>query len=190
VATIDLARMLRRLKPEKRRARLVRRPDSDLSFVEGDTLAGPPLLLDTCVYLHVLRGKTPERVDVLLRSRTLLHSAVAIGELTNRLGARAPAKQRDRAARANLVRAIVEIPEHRVVAPSVTMWAEAGILAGLRARLGGFNEGLEQESLNDALILVQARAEGAIVLTENLSDFDPLQQLVPDAHVLFYRASA
>jgi hypothetical protein len=39
------------------------------------------------------------------------------------------------------------------------------------------------------LILVQARAESAVVPTENLSDFDPLQQLAPDARVLFYRAN-
>jgi predicted nucleic acid-binding protein len=188
--TIGLARTLRRLKPEKRRARLLRRSESELSFVDDENLAGPPLMLDTCVYLHVLRGKTPDKVDALLRSRTLLHSAVAIGELTNRLGARVPFSERERAARAKLVRAIAEIPEHRVVAPSVAMWGEAGVLAGLRARLAGFNKGQEQESLNDGLILVQARAEGAVVLTENLSDFDPLQQLAADARVLFYRANA
>lgn len=186
---IGLARTLRRLKPEKHRARLLRRPDSDLPFVEDARLAGPPLLLDTCVYLHVLRGKTPDTADALLRSRTLLHSAVAIGELTNRLGARVPSNDKQRAARSKLVRAITEIPEHRVIAPSVAMWSEAGVLAGMRARLGGLNKGQEQESLNDALILVQARAEGAVVLTENFSDFDLLQQLSPDARVVFYRTS-
>jgi predicted nucleic acid-binding protein len=188
VPRIDLARTLRRLKPDKRRPRLLRRAESDLSFVAAENQAGPPLMLDTCVYLHVLRGKTPDRVDALLRSRTLLHCAVAIGELTNRLGARVPLNERERGARANLVRAIAEIPEHRVVAPSVAMWGEAGMLAGLRARLAGFNEGQAQETLNDALILVQARAEGAVVLTENIGDFDLLQQLLPDSRVLFYRA--
>ena len=220
----DLARALRRLKPEKRAAPLVRRADADLAFVDDASLAGPPLMLDTCVYLHVLRGKTPDKVDALLRTRTLLHSAVAIAELANRLGARAPANERERDARAKLARAIAEIPEHRVVTPSVVTWGEAGILAGLHARLehdaekwvpvfgktscsdnkikrdgdskkshhalAGFNKGQEQDSLNDALLLVQARAAGAIVLTENVADFDPLQQLVPDARVLFYRAMA
>jgi predicted nucleic acid-binding protein len=190
VPPFDLARALRRLKPEKRRAPLLRRPDAELPFVDNEGLAGPPLLLDTCVYLHVLRGKTPDKVDALLRSRTLLHSAVVIGELANRLGARVPSNQKERAARVLLARAIAEIPEHRVVAPSVSMWGEAGILAGLHARLAGFNKGQEQDSLNDAIILVQARTEGAIVLTENLADFDPLQQLAPDARVLFYRANA
>jgi predicted nucleic acid-binding protein len=186
--TIDLARTLRRLKPEKRRARLLRRPDSALPFVDDASLAGAPLLLDTCVYVHVLRGQTPQMVDALLCSRTLLHSAVAVGELTNRLGARVPSNLKERAARAELIRAITDIPEHRVVAPSVAMWGEAGILAGLRSRLTGFTRGQEQESLNDALILLQARSEGAVVLTENLADFDLLQQLVPETRVLFYRA--
>jgi predicted nucleic acid-binding protein len=163
--------------------------DADLSFVDNEGLAGPPLLLDTCVYLHVLRGKTPDKVDALLRSRTLLHSAVAIGELANRLGARVPSNAKDRAARAKLSRAIADIPEHRVVTPSVAMWGEAGILVGLHARLAGFNRGQEQDSLNDAILLVQAHAAGAIVLTENLADFDILQQLVPHARVLFYRAN-
>ncbi|HML12324.1 MAG TPA: PIN domain-containing protein [Xanthobacteraceae bacterium] len=187
---IDFARTLRRLKPERRRARLLRRPDAEFTFAGAADLAGPPLLLDTCVYLHVLRGKTPERVDLLLRSRTLLHSAVAVAELTNRLGARLASSERERAARDKLIRVIRDIPAHRVIAPSAAMWGEAGMLAGLRARLAGFNRGQEQESLNDALILVQARAAGAIVLTENLSDFDPLQQLAPDTRVLFYRARA
>jgi predicted nucleic acid-binding protein len=189
VPPIDLARALRRLKPERRRVRLLRRPDSALPFVDHEDLAGPPLLLDTCVYLHVLRGKTPERLDALLRSRTLLHSAVAVAELTNRLGARIASTERERAGRDQLFRVIRKIPEHRVVAPSVARWSEAGVLAGMRARLGGFNKGQEQENLNDALILLQARGEGAVVLTENLSDFDPLQQLAPDARVLFYRAT-
>jgi predicted nucleic acid-binding protein len=189
VPPFDLARALRRLKPEKRTAPLARRADADLAFVDKESLAGPPVLLDTCVYLHVLRGKTPDAVDTLLRTRTLLHSAVAIAELANRLGARLPSNDKERAARATLARAIADIPAHRVVTPSAAMWGEAGILAGLHARLGGFNKGQEQDSLNDAILLVQARAEGAAVLTENLADFDPLQQLIPDARVLFYRAS-
>jgi predicted nucleic acid-binding protein len=190
VPPFDLARALRRLKPEKRAAPLARRADAGLTFVDNESAAGPPLLLDTCVYLHVLRGKTPDKVDALLRTRTLLHSAVAIAELANRLGARVPRNEKERAARATLARVIAEIPAHRVVTPSVVMWGEAGILAGLRARLGGFNKGQEQDSLNDALLLVQARAEGATVLTENLADFDLLQQLLPDARVLFYRTNA
>jgi hypothetical protein len=36
---------------------------------------------------------------------------------------------------------------------------------------------------------VQARDQGAALLTANLRDFDILQQLVPAAQVVFYRAA-
>jgi hypothetical protein len=46
---IDLASALRRLKPEKRIQPRVRRPDHELTFIDHEQLAGPPLLLDTTV---------------------------------------------------------------------------------------------------------------------------------------------
>jgi len=186
-AEFDLDRALRRLKPEKHPGVLSRRPDTELSFVDDEELAGPPLLLDTCVYLHVLRGKIPDKVDGLLRTRTLHHSATAICELANRFGARIPANQREEAAREQLAKAIRDIPAHRIVFPTAAIWGEAGILAGLRARVGGFNPGQEQDGLNDALMFLQAQAIGATLLSANVADFDILQQLVPTGRVVFYR---
>lgn len=184
----DLDRALRRLKPEKYASLLSRRQDAELSFVDDEELVGSPLLPDTCVYLHVLYGKTPGKVDALLRTRTLYHSATAICELTNRLGARLPANQSERAAREKLAKVIRDIPSHRVVVATAAIWGEAGILAGLRARVGGFKPGQEQDGLNDALIFLQAQAVGATLRSANLADFDILQQLVPTGRVAFYRA--
>ena len=97
------------------------------------------------------QGKTPQKVDSLLETRLLFHSATAIGELTYRFGARVAGNLGEKAAREKLAVAIRRIPGHRVVAPTVAIWGEAGILAGLRARLGGFTQLANQSLLNDAL---------------------------------------
>jgi predicted nucleic acid-binding protein len=186
----DLDRALRRYKPEKFTANLVRRDDVELPFVDDEDLAGAPLLLDTGVYLHVLRGKAPQKVKDLLRTRTLFHSATVISELTLRFGARLPANEKEKFARERLATAIRDIPAHRAVCPSTAMWGEAGILGGLRARVGGFASGQERRALNDALVFLQALAIGAFVLTENIADYDILQQLVPIGRALFYRAAS
>jgi predicted nucleic acid-binding protein len=185
----DVNGSLRRLKPDKRTSQLARRSDADLTFVEGEQAAGPPLLLDSTVYIHVLTGKTPTKVDQLLRVRTINHSSVVVCELTNRLGARLPRNDREIQARGNLLEAINGIPAHRLLTPTAKNWGEAGILAGIVARLGGHPAARTQEDLNDALIFLQARASGSAILTANVADFDQLQQLLPDVPVLFYRAS-
>lgn len=146
---------------------------------------GAPLLLDTTVYLHVLRGKTTPLVDALLRTRALYHSATAVAELTFRFGARRAASARERAARAQLEGAVEEIPTHRLIWPTPEIWAEAGILAGMRARAGDLPA--SQQGLNDALILLQARRVGAMALTANVDDFDILSQIAGGAGVVYYR---
>lgn len=187
-AGFDLDKALRRLKPEKYATGLARRSDPELEFVEDAHPNGQPLLLDTCVYLHALQGRAPQKVDDLLRSRMLYHSATVIGELVNRFGARIPTNDPEKKARDGLAGTIRDIPLYRIVSPTVTIWGEAGILAGLRARLGGFNKGREQDALNDALIFLQALTLGSAVLTENIADYDIMQQIVPAGRVLFYRA--
>jgi predicted nucleic acid-binding protein len=187
-AAFNLDRALRRYKPDKRFAILRRRDEGELPYVDREELIGSPLLLDTCVYLHVLRGKTPQKVDSLLEGRLVFHSATAIGELTHRFGARLPMNQKEKAAREKLAVAIRRIPAHRVVAPTVAIWGEAGILAGLRARVGGFSQLANQSTLNDALLFLQALVIGAVVLTENVGDYDIFHQMHPNGRALYYRA--
>lgn len=185
MTTFNLDKVLRRLKPEKHLAPFKHRDDSALSFVEDEAIVGPPLLLDTNVYINVLKGKTPAKVDDLLGARTLYHSAVAIAELAISFGKRLPANPAEMNAREILAQSLRQIPPHRTVAPTTAIWGEAGILAGLRARVGGIQ--LAADQLNDALIFLQASTLGAVVLTENLADFDIFQQIAPSGRVLFYR---
>ncbi len=117
----------------------------------------------------------------------MYHSATAIAELTNRFGSRIPANARERSAHEILKATINDIPDHRIVAPSAQIWAEAGVLAGICARVRGYRPPQSQDGLHDALILLQARDVGAAVLTANVEDFDILQQIVPNARVIFYR---
>jgi predicted nucleic acid-binding protein len=72
------------------------------------------------------------------------------------------------------------------VNPDQRVWRDAGILAGLLARLQQYGKAEQRKSLNDALIFLSAAKAGLTVLTRNLSDFDLLLQLAPYGKVLFY----
>ena len=83
-------------------------------------------------------------------------------------------------------RTIEDMPGHRISSPSETAMGEAGMLAGLAARLLGV-EGAEQPLLlNDASLYLQALERGWNVLTRNVRDFDIFDQLLPANRVLFY----
>ncbi len=71
--SFDLARALRRLRPERHRDKFVRRPDEALPFVTDVASPGRELLLDTTVYIDVLQGRTPNSVDRMLQPRVINH---------------------------------------------------------------------------------------------------------------------
>lgn len=71
--SFDLAASLRRLKPEKKTDPLRRRGDDALPFVADGATVGPPLLLDTTVYIDTLQDRLPEEVADLLRLRRIDH---------------------------------------------------------------------------------------------------------------------
>jgi hypothetical protein len=83
---------------------------------------------------------------------------------------------------------ILDIPVHRLNAPSLRAQAEAGILAGFAARLAGIHAGARQGLLNDAMLYLQAIEQGHALLTRNIRDFDWFEQLLPSGRALFYRA--
>jgi predicted nucleic acid-binding protein len=77
-------------------------------------------------------------------------------------------------------------PAHRILNPDREIWREAGILAGLLARLQGYGKTVQRKALNDALIFLTAAKHGCTVLTRNLSDFYLLQQLDARGSALFH----
>ena len=183
--SFDLKRSLRRFKPGRRTTRLIRRPDAALSFISEKATGGPELLLDTCVYIDVLQRRAPERLKTLLAARLCNHSGIALAELTHLFGRLDPRDNRTRAVIAEISGIILEIPEHRLTAPSTNVLGEAGILVGLSARLAGVRSG--PALLNDAALYLQAIEQGQTLLTRNVREFDWFDQLLPSNRVLFYR---
>ncbi len=183
----DLAATLRRLKPEKRLAPLIRRADSELPFVNDPVISGPGLLLDTSVYIDVLQGRAPQAVKDLLLARDVNHSSVAIAELVHLFGRLDPLHKDTAGVLAPIAAAIAEIRPHRLTAPSMQAWAEAGIVTGMIARLIGLPKVDRQPMLNDATIFIQALESGYTVLTGNVSDMDLIAQIVPSGRALLYR---
>lgn len=186
---VDLARSLRRIKPGRFRGTLPRRDDAELEFVDDASAFGPPLLLDTCVYVDALEDSLPHAAETLLRTRTLMHLSVVLGELSHNFGRLDPAHPRTRGHLNALAGVIADIPPHRLEdSVSAGVLLEAGILSGLVFRLGGFQPGQEVAALNDATIYLHALARGYVVLIRNIRDFDRMSRIVPQGRVLFYRA--
>lgn len=163
-----------------------RRPREELPFAKAPVAAGTALLLDTCVYVDVLQGRTPEAVDELLEVRTLNHSTVCLAELTNLFGRLDPAHPETKGALRSVRRTIEDIPEHRLSSPSGAAMGEAGMLTGLVGRLSGLGRSERTGLLNDASLYLQALERGWTVLTRNIRDFDSFDQLLPAGRVLFY----
>jgi predicted nucleic acid-binding protein len=184
--SFDLKRSLRRLKPARRISRLKRRPDEALPFVSERPAGGLELLLDTCVYIDILQRRAPERVKRLLAVRLSNHSGVVVAELTHLFGRLDPRDDRTGRVLAEIAGIISDMPKHRLSAPSVNVLGEAGILAGLIARLSTVDAGREQALLNDAMLYLQAVENGQAVLTRNVREFDWFDQLFPCDRVLFY----
>jgi predicted nucleic acid-binding protein len=185
----DLARSLRRIKPERFSGSLPRRNDAALDFADAAALFGPPLLLDTCVYVDNLEGSLPPQVESLLRTRTLMHLSVVLGELSHNFGRLDPGHPSTREHLNELAGMIEDIPRHRIEGTvTAGVLLEAGIVSGLVFRLGGFQPGQEVAALNDATIYLHALKSGYTVLTRNIRDFDFMNQIVPSGRVLFYRA--
>ena len=149
-------------------------------------LAGPPLLLDTTVYIDVLRGDLPIAVEDLMRGRQINHSAIALSELAHGLGRLDPDHRGTEKVAKTIAQAIDDVPSHRLAAPSCQCVVEAGILSGVVARLRTFADEQRQAFFNDAVLFLQAVEQGCCLLSRNVADFDCLLQLVPAGRVILY----
>lgn len=184
--SFDLARALRRIKPQRTEKTMRRRPVADLPRLQTPISAGLELLPDTCVYVDVLQGRSLASVDELLETRIVNHSTVCLAELTHLFGRLDPAHPATKTVLREIRRTIEDIPGHRLFSPSETAMGEAGMLAGLVARLSGAERGERPALLNDASLYLQALERGWIVLTRHVRDFDYFDQLLPVGRVLFY----
>lgn len=146
----------------------------------------PKLLLDTTVYIDALQGHKPAEVDRALDAGDLWHITVTEAELSTLSGLLDPSKAETTAAVAAVAEVIERRPAHRILNPDREVWREAGILAGLLARLQGYGKHQQRQAMNDALIFLTAAKYGCVVLTRNLSDFDLLMQLDGRGKALFY----
>lgn len=155
-------------------------------MVSVPVAAGSPLLLDTCVYIDVLQGRTSPIVDDLLQVRIVNHSAVCVAEMTHLFGRLDPAHAGTKGVLDEIRRTIDDIPSHRLSAPSDTAMAEAGMLAGLVSRLLDLDRSRWTLLLNDAMLYLQALESGCTVLTRNVREFDCFDQLLPASRILLY----
>jgi predicted nucleic acid-binding protein len=186
--SFDLDVALRAIKPQRRRAPLVRRSASDLTWAADEAPIGRPSMLDTTVYVDVLRGRSPDDVDSLLRFRTCNHSAVCLSELTHAFGRLDPDHSDTKSVLKTIREMLNDIPAHRLHTPDDDIWGRAGMLAGMLFRHSGLpaKQGHERRFVNDALLYLQARRLGCAVLTRNIRDFDWLNQLLPSGRVICY----
>lgn len=182
----DFNGTLRRLRPDKHRAQLKPRAESELEFI-GTTKQQPTkLLYDTTVYIDILQGRFPQHGEAMLRATETWHSPVTEAELAATCGLLDPAHSRTREIVEQVAAVIDRRPSYRTITPDAEIWREAGILSGMLARTQGYRKEQRRRVLNDALLFETARKHGCAVLTRNVVDFDLLQQLDPSGHVMFY----
>jgi predicted nucleic acid-binding protein len=179
-------RSLRRFKPEKHQQRLQPRDRSRLLFLGRLDRPLPKLLLDTTVYIDELQGRLPPEAELALRAADLWHSSVTGAEMIALAGLLDPRHRDTPRAVRQIALSLDKRPGHRMINPDEEIWREAGILAGLLARLQQYGRAERRRVLNDALILLSAAKHGCAVLTRNVADFDLLMQLAPFAKAVFY----
>ena len=175
-----------RLKPEKHQKGLTYRDRFQLRYLKNLKPPLPKLLLDTTVYIDALQGRLPDDMEVALRTASLWHSSVTEAELAALAGLPDPAHPETASVIARVTESIELRPEHRILTPDRDAWREAGILAGLLARLQQYGKIEQRRALNDALIFLTATRNGCVVLTRNVTDFDLLMQLDARGQAVFY----
>ena len=181
---------LRRLKPDKHRAQLRPRAESELEFIETTSHRPAKLLYDTTVYIDILKGRFPQQGEAMLRATEAWHSPVTEAELAATCGLLDPAHSQTPGIIEQIAAVIDRRPSYRTIPPDPEIWREAGVLSGTLARTQGYGKEQRRRVLNDALLFATARKYGCAVLSRNVRDFDLLQQLDPSGKVMFYKVGA
>jgi hypothetical protein len=185
----DIQSIIARNDPGRWPRPLTHRPKADLPFDPLQVPAEAFLLFDATVYIDQLKGQVPTSIVNLVASRTILHGAPALAELTVTIGALDPADSRTQAALIPIVEMLTRIDPSRIIAPSYDVWLEAAMMAGILARTQAIPKQDRRRFHNDALLFLQAADTGAVMLSRNSRDLDLLLQLKPRTHVLLYDKS-
>ena len=180
----DAARRWARFDPG---ATPARREPKDLPFVDANALGGQGLLLDTCVYIDQMQGRSPLVLEDLIARRQVNHSTVAIQELMHTVGVLSPSDARTAGVIAAIGKQIKAMPPHRIFAPDTEVLGRAALLSGMLSRLRSYAKDGRSRALQNCVLFLQARKLGLVVLTANVSDYDLLLQLIPYGRALFYR---
>ncbi|MCJ2135898.1 type II toxin-antitoxin system VapC family toxin [Methylobacterium sp. J-026] len=143
-------------------------------------------VLDTGVYIHSAAGRLPTDLCRLLDRALLFHCAVALSELAVGVAAADPRGPNWMALRDHYADLFAQIPDTRLLTPDAQTFADAGLLAGMLARLQGYQSHQRTACLADALIFLTAARAGLPVLTANRDDFDVIQQLAPEGRFVVY----
>jgi predicted nucleic acid-binding protein len=166
---------------------LSRRVDAELPYLTEANLAGPGILLDTCVYIDQLHGRLDPRVRRLVEIRHVHHPAVAIQELMHTIGVLDPGHPGTAGVIGAIQRLIESMPSHRIRTADVDTLGRAAVLSGVLCRLQGYRSDDRRRALQDCILFLQAHKDGLTVVTRNVRAFDHLLQLVPEGRVLLYR---
>jgi hypothetical protein len=182
-----------------------RRPRSELP---SDPEAVPPelpVMLDTNFYILRLQNRLPAAILAFVERRAVLHCAVALAELSISAGILDPGHPGTERHRGPVLRLLESISLSDCRSPGPAAWAEAGMLSGILARtqLGlakpkkdlppaeeCCQRGRRRELLNDVLLFLTARENGAVLVSSNAADMDLLLRFRPDARILLYGHAA
>jgi hypothetical protein len=185
----DVQSIIFRHDPSRWSRPLTHRPRADLPFDPFQVPAGAPLLFDATVYIDHLKGQLPKPIVNLMASRTILHGAPALAEISVTIGALDPADRRTHATLIPIIEMLARINPSRIIAPSHEVWLEAAVMAGILARTQAIPKQDRRKFLNDALLFLQATDTGSVLVSRNSRDLDLLLQLKPQASVLLYNKS-
>jgi predicted nucleic acid-binding protein len=182
-----LGEILRRHDPAAWTTTLAYRPRADLPFDAAAIDPAAPVMLDTTVYIDALKSPgLPPPVATVIARNIVLHAAITRTELALSLGHLDPAHPMTARNAIPLRETLLRMAPSRIFAPSADAWTEASLIAGILARIQGRPREARRALLNDALLLLTAIEQRAVLISRNITDMDLLLRFRPDAQILLY----
>ena len=136
----------KRQDPDAWTASFARRSDDALPFDPVTVPSHLPVMLDTGFYIDRLQRKVPLSLLEFVAGRRVVHSAVAMQELTIAAGILDPAHSNTPGTRQPIISLLSVIDASEVVSPGAACWVEAGMVAGILARTQHLNRSRKELS--------------------------------------------